>query len=136
MKKYFLGIIGGIIGGTIASIPWLITYVYGGWILSILATLIALGVNFGYRKFKGEVDNKLPVIISVLSVVIVVMITLVAMPLLSLAKEGYEASFANLNILYESKDFLSAIIWDLVIALVFAVLGIKSVIKKVSLEIK
>lgn len=42
MKNYVLGILGGLLGGIVAAIPWVLMYVYGGYILSILAALIAL----------------------------------------------------------------------------------------------
>ena len=35
-KNYVLGIIGGLIGGFIASNPWILMYVYGNMILSLL----------------------------------------------------------------------------------------------------
>ena len=59
-KRYILAILGGILGGLIASIPWLCLLIFGSVSLSILAFLIPMGVNYGYRKCKGRVNKKLP----------------------------------------------------------------------------
>ena len=34
-KSYFTGIIGALLGGFIAAIPWVLMYVYGNMILSL-----------------------------------------------------------------------------------------------------
>ena len=47
--SYFTGIIGALIGGIIASIPWVLVYVYGNMMLSLLAVLIAAGEFYGYK---------------------------------------------------------------------------------------
>ena len=47
-KKYLPGIIGALLGGLIASIPWILMYVYGEMMLSLLAIIIALGALKGY----------------------------------------------------------------------------------------
>lgn len=136
MKNYVFGIIGGIIGGIVASIPWVLLSVYGNYILSILAALIAMGVVFGYRKLKGPMNRSTPIIVIVLSLVIVVVTTLVIIPLASLGKEGYEVSFYNLQILYESKEYMNALMIDLVISIVFTFLGIGGVISKLKQELQ
>lgn len=133
--KYVKGIIGGLIGGLIASIPWILVYVYGNMLLSILAFIIAYGVNFGYRFFKGEVDKHLPTIITVSSLLIVVVVTLVIIPLLLLYKEGYYANFANLQILYADSTYMSAVLKDLLISILFTILGISGIVKQVKEEV-
>jgi acetyl-CoA carboxylase carboxyl transferase subunit beta len=61
--SYLTGIIGAIIGGIIATIPWILVYVYGNMMLSILAAIIAGGEFLGYKICKGKIDKKLPIII-------------------------------------------------------------------------
>ena len=56
--SYITGIIGAIIGGAIATIPWVLAYVYGGMMLSILAALIAAGEFYGYKLAKGKISKK------------------------------------------------------------------------------
>ena len=73
-------------------------YVYGNMILSLLAIIIALGVLKGYQLFKGKVDDKLPVIIIVISIICVTVSTLIIIPLLLIAKEGEVVSIDNLKV--------------------------------------
>ena len=62
--NYITGIIGSIIGGAIAAIPWVFVYVKCNMILSVLAILIALGALKGYEIFKGKVTKALkPIVI-------------------------------------------------------------------------
>ena len=54
MKKsnnYFKSILGGVLGALLFGIPWVLVYVYGGYILSILALLIAFGTFKFYKLF-------------------------------------------------------------------------------------
>ena len=60
MKNYVLGVIGSIIGALIATLPWILMYIYGEMMLSLLAILIAFGAFYGYKLFKGKIDKKLP----------------------------------------------------------------------------
>ena len=57
--SYLTGIIGAIIGGAIATIPWVLAYVYGNVMLSLLAVLIGAGEFYGYKIFRGKIDKKL-----------------------------------------------------------------------------
>ena len=41
--SYLTGILGAIVGGAIATIPWVLVYIYGEMMFSILAVLIAAG---------------------------------------------------------------------------------------------
>ena len=43
-NNYVKGILGGFLGGLIATIPWILMYVYGNLILEILTIVIAIGV--------------------------------------------------------------------------------------------
>ena len=60
--SYITGIIGAVIGGAIASLPWVLVYVYGNMIVAILAVLIALGAFYGYKLVKGKMGKGLPAI--------------------------------------------------------------------------
>lgn len=135
-NKYVLGIVGALIGGFIASIPWVMMYVYGGMILSLLAILIAVGSLFGYQKFKGTVDEKLPFIISVVSLFVVTVATLVIIPLLLLAKEGFAMTIGNLSLLYQYEEFKTSIIGDYIISIIFTFLGISGVIGNIKRQLR
>ena len=51
-RNYTKGIIGAFIGGLIASIPWILLYIYGGMMSSYFAFIIGIGALKGYQ-YKG-----------------------------------------------------------------------------------
>ena len=134
-KNYVTGIIGGLIGGLVCAIPWVVMYAYGNMIISLLAIIIAYGVNFGYRKLNGKVDEKLPMIIAVISILVVVLCAFVINPLVMLYANDYYVSMANMELLYSNSEFVGAIIKDAGISVVFAIIGIAGVIRKVKVEV-
>ncbi len=130
--KYVKGIIGGLLGGIIGVLPWILVYIYGNYMLSLLAFIIAFGIAFGYKLFKGPIDKFYPITVAVLSIIIVVVATLVVIPLAELAKLD---SLVTLQDLYRNSEFVSAITKDLIIAVIFTILGISGVIAKARQEI-
>ena len=131
--SYVTGIIGAVIGGAIGAIPWVLAYVYGGMMLSILAALIAAGEFYGYKLAKGKMNKSLPVIIMILAIIIVTIATLLVIPALLMQKEGIKVTLLNLEILYLNSEFSAAIMKDYVISVIFTILGasiITSNIKK------
>jgi len=128
--KYFRGIIGAIIGAFIASLPWLLMYVYGGWIIALLALPIAIAAEFGYRKMKGEPTKHLALIIAIITVVVVLVQNFLIIPLFLLNKEGLPANLDMLKFLYQNSEFTSAMIKDGAISIFFAILGISGIYKK------
>lgn len=134
-KSYITGILGGIVGGFIASIPWILMYVYGNMILSLLAIIIAIGVLKGYQLCKGKVDNKLPVIVIVISLLCVTVSTLVIIPALLIVKEGLSFSIDNMKVLYAYKPFMEAIMKDYAISIIFTFLGISGVIANIKKQL-
>ena len=131
--SYLTGIIGAIIGGIIATIPWVLVYVYGNMMLSILAAIIAGGEFLGYKICKGKIDKKLPIIIMVIAVIVVMVTTLAIIPALLIHKQGLPVSIANVQKLYGSSEFSTAITRDCIISIIFTILGasiITSNIKK------
>ncbi|MBE6149687.1 MAG: hypothetical protein E7170_03060 [Firmicutes bacterium] len=134
-KNYVLGIIGAIIGGLIASLPWIICYVYLEMLWSLLALPIAWVALKGYRLLNGKEDKKLPIIIGAISIIVITIVTLVIIPLLLLGQEGLPANFEMLKVLYEFDEFKSAIIKDYIFSLLFTVLGISGVISNLKKEV-
>ncbi|MGE5455806.1 MAG: hypothetical protein ACM3O4_01690 [Ignavibacteriales bacterium] len=135
-NRIWIGIVGAFIGASIAAIPWIVAYVYAEMILSLLAILIAAGALTGYKKFKGEINENLPIIIVVISILVVTITTLIVIPLLILAKEGYAITLGNLKILYQYNDFTQAIIKDYVISIIFTFLGISGVVTNVKNQLR
>ena len=117
--NYFTGIIGAIIGGAIATIPWIFVYVKLNFILSILAMVIAFGALKGYEICKGKMTKSVKIIITVISILLVVLTTLVFIPFLLALEHN-----SSVNVLYASKEFMNALYRDLAISVFFAILGI------------
>ncbi len=130
------GTVGAFLGAFVATIPWILMYIYGEMILSVLAIIIAAGALFGYKKLNGPIDKRLPIIISVASIVSVVVSTLVIIPLLLLKTEGLEMSIDNLERLYKFSEFASAITKDLIISVAFTILGISGIISTTKKQIE
>ena len=135
--SYITGTIGAIIGGAIASLPWVLVYVYGNMIVAILAILIALGAFYGYKLAKGKMGKGLPAIIAIVSVAIIVVLTTIVCPLVIISKEAnMEASFKTIKLLYENKEVASAIMQDALVSIVFTIVGIAGIIKSMHAQIK
>lgn len=134
-KSYFMGIVGALLGGVVATIPWILLYIYGNMMLSILAFVIGYGALYGYKLFHGIVDKNTSWIITIVSLISVTVATLVVIPLWILHNQGYVISFENLSNLYTMSAFKSAILRDFVISIVFTLLGISGVISKIKQEV-
>ena len=120
---YLTGILGAIVGGAIATIPWVLVYIYGGMMSSILAALIAAGELYGYKIAKGKITKKLPIILMVIALIIVTVTTLVIIPTLLIAKEGIAVNLTNISRLYENGEFATAMMKDFIISVIFTILG-------------
>lgn len=134
-KNYITGILGALVGGLIASIPWILTYVYANMILSILAVIIAMGALKGYQMCNGKVSKALPYIIGLVSLICVTLSTLIIIPALLIAKEGAAICMENFNLLYSSKEFVAAIMADYAISVLFTFLGISGVIANIKQQL-
>lgn len=130
-RTYTRGIIGALIGGLIASIPWIFIYVYGEEIYTIFALIIAAGAIKGYQLFKGKVDKKLPFIIATISLICVTIATLVIIPMLILTRAGGSLSLLNLKILYNDPTFVEAIMKDYLVSIIFTIIGISIAISHI-----
>ena len=125
--SYLTGIVGAVIGGSIAAIPWVLMYVYGNMILSALAIIIALGSLKGYQLAKGKITKAIKPIIIVISILIVIVATLVVIPNLMAIKDDLD-----LNYLYNSDKFISALMQDLAVSVIFTILGVSVAISYIN----
>ena len=133
---YLFGIIGSILGGLVASLPWIIMYVYVEMMWSFIAFLIGYGAFLGYKLFKGKMDIKVPYIIGIVSIIVIIFTTLYVIPALLIIKEGLTPSFEILSLLYSNTEFKSAIIKDLIFAVLFTVLGVSGIFKTLKKQAK
>ncbi len=121
--NYITGTVGLIIGGLIATIPWILVYVYGNMMFSVLSIFIATGEFYGYKLFNGKMSKKLPILIMIMSIIIVALTTLIIIPAFLIMKEGVTVSVSSLENLYASETFTSAIMKDAAVAVAFTILG-------------
>ena len=135
MSKRVLGIFGALIGGFLFALPWILIYIYGNMIFSILAAVIAYGALLGYKKVVGQPDKTAPIIITIISLLVVVISTLLIIPCCLLYKEGFTVNLDKLQMLYQNSEFSSAIICDLIVSVFFTFLGISTVISKLKMEV-
>lgn len=140
MSNRLKGIIGALIGGIIGVIPWVLVYVYGKYMFSLLAIFIGLGASYGYKKLGGTMDKKTPLIISIISVIIIILTTLLVIPCLLILQEGYSLNSYTFGLLYGNNEFVTAILHDLFVSIVFTIMGVLPVIndlkREVGVEIK
>lgn len=135
-NNYFLGIIGAILGGAVASIPWILVYVYGNLMLSALSVLIPIGIFYGYKLFGGRTTKVLPTIVVIISILITIITMLVLIPIFLIQSQGTTinfSNFSNLKYLYENMNLFEGMILDIVIAIIFTIFGayiISAIIKK------
>lgn len=121
--NYLTGIIGAIIGGLIGAVPWILVYIYGNMMVALLAILIAGGAYYGYKLCKGKITKKLPIIITIISLIIVAIVSLVIIPVILIHTEGMNVNIDTIQYLYQDEEFTSAIIRDTVIAVIFTAVG-------------
>lgn len=134
MSKNFKGIIGAFLGAILFSLPWILMYVYGGYILSLLAAIIASGSYFLYKKFGGIVTKKTTITISVCSIIAIILATYVFIPILLILKE-YGYFNTNLyNQVLDNSEFITALNGDFAISILFTILGIAGVISSIKRE--
>lgn len=140
MSNRLKGIIGALIGGIIGVIPWVLVYVYGKYMFSLLAIFIGLGSSYGYKKLNGIMDKKTPLTISFISVVIITLTTLLVIPCLLIMQEGYSLNSYTFGLLYDNSEFVTSILRDLFVSIVFTIIGVLPVIndlkREVGVEIK
>ncbi len=134
-KSYFKGILGALIGGLIATIPWILCYVYVNMMFSILAIFIGIASLKGYQLMKGKVDKKLPYIIGGISFISITIATLIIIPSLLLLKENVTPTINNLKILYSDSTFSSAIMKDYIVSILFTFLGTSGVLMQIKKQV-
>lgn len=135
MKKRVLSYVGALLGGFLFTIPWILVYIYGEMLFSILATFIAYGALLGYKKFGGEINKDTKGVIISVSLIVITITTLIIIPLCLLYNEGYIVSFKNLKLIYSISEFKIIILRDLIVSIVFTIIGISGVISKLKSQV-
>ncbi len=133
---YLVGILGSLLGGLIATLPWILLYVYAEMMYSYLALLIAVGALKGYELCRGKIDKKLPFIIGIVSVFSITVATLVIIPNLLLVQEAGATSLRAFKALYSYDAFKEAMIHDYIFSLLFTFIGAGGVIMSIRQQVK
>lgn len=133
-KNYLKGTIGAILGAIIFSIPWILIYVYANYILSLLAAIIAYGALLFYKKFGGVITKKTSLIIIISSLLSITLATFIIIPMCLIIKEGNSFDLEYYKLLFETKEFTTALMHDYIISVIFTFLGISGVIANINKE--
>ncbi len=123
-KRYVIATIGGILGGILFALPWLLIITFSPISLPFLSFLIATGVNQGYRKFKGRVNKNLTKFVIGISVFILILVYFVYFPLLY-------GGFYNIF----EVSYWQGLIREIIISLLSAIVGIYRVVEEILYEI-
>ena len=130
-NNYLQGFIGAFLGGILFTLPWVLLYVYFNFLFSLLGAVIGFGAYKAYKLFGGKDGNRTALIITIASLLAITVATFLIIPLWLIAKEGYGLSFGLLAKLYNNGNFVSGIIRDYIISLVFTLLGISGIIRNI-----
>lgn len=135
-KNSILSYVGGFVGALIGTIPWVLMYVYGNYIVSLLAFVIAFCSFKGYTLLGGEKQKNTWLVISAFSIIAVTISTFITIPILLNFDNGLGLSFTAFLNLYETEEFVKALLSDYVVSLIFAILGISIIIPKIKNEVE
>lgn len=134
-NRFALGILGAFIGGMIATLPWILAYVYMDMMYAILTIIVAMGALKGYQLMKGKLDKKLPYIIAIISFICITIATLVIIPNLLMIKELGSTSFEAFKLIYRVPEFKEAIMQDYIYTVLFTIVGVGGVFATVRKQI-
>lgn len=124
-ENYFLGILGAILGGLIISIPLAFGYIYSELLFLLAITVFMAGFEFyGYKWFKGKINNKLPIILLIVTIINILVMSLILIPIVLLIKSNVPVSFVAIKNLYNNNKVSIKLIQDCLFSLVFALLGV------------
>lgn len=135
-NNYLIGMIGALVGALIGAIPWVLMYVFGNMMYAILAILIVICSFYGYKITKATIDKKLPIILSITSFISITVTMFVIIPICMMFQNGVEVSAETFQILYSNDQFLTAMVGDYIISLLFCLVVIGGIIVNLNKQIK
>ena len=139
-KNLGKGILGAVLGALIGGIVWAVAY-YMGWFFSVIGALIGFLATKGYEKLGGKICKvKMPVIL--IATVFGAVFGQVAGDVAYIMLE-YQYSLMDSILVFfylfqdpENAEFVSGFSADLVLGLLFAILGAVGILVKTSKENK
>lgn len=96
----------------------------------VLVSLIGFEALWFYKLF-GEVNKNTVYVIITASFIAITLSTFVIIPLMLMAKENIIIFFSNFKNIYSLDNFLSSLIGDYIISLLFTILGISGIIRSI-----
>ncbi len=122
--RYVKATIGGVVGGILFALPWLLIITFSSISLPFLSFLIATGVDQGYRKLKGRVNKNLTRFVIGISSFILVIIYFIYFPML----------YGGLGNILELA-YWQMMAREIIISLVCAIVGIYKEVEDILYEI-
>lgn len=134
-KNYLPGAAGSLIGGLVASVPWVVVQVYLERIASILGLLIGLGALKGYTLLKGKTGPATRWIVAA-STILSVVIAQFVITVLSIRQQGLIIDFETFRVLLTIPEFQTAMLKDTGLSLFMALLGIAQLFTGIKKDIR
>lgn len=131
-----LSIISAFLGGMLGTLPWMICYIYNEPMYTILTLLIAILAFMGYKLFKGKINSKTIILITIITTICITITNFIIIPNASLYKKLGTISWNNYLLLIKNKKVLTSLINDYVTSLLFNLLGIGIVINLIKNQSK
>jgi hypothetical protein len=127
----FWGYVGALIGGIIATIPWLVLFYLWNIDIPILTILIPVLAVKGYKFFKGTVNKETFKIIAIISVIVFIFVGFFEMPNI-LAKRDNINNNLNENV----REYRLDILENAETLVVFLLIGLGITYAEISINLK
>lgn len=140
--NYLTGTIGAFLGAAVGSVLWAVV-LYMGYVASIVGLAIGFLAEKGYNLLKGK-QGKAKVLILILAIIFGVLLGNFASDAITLATMisggelpgfGYVDIPALIVVLMADGEYMSATIGNVLMGLLFAALGVFSLLKKAGREV-
>lgn len=124
-KSYFLGIVGATMAGLIILLPLAFIYVYIDFPFILAVPIFtAIFEFYGYKWFKGKINEKLPTILLIVTIINILIMSLLFIPIALMVRSNITINIETIKNLYYNSKISLNIIQDLLIATIFGVLGV------------
>lgn len=130
-RGYIIGTIGAILGSLVVAILWILVYSINSMVIPPIAMLIPIGAYFGYKISGARISKATKKIIVAVSLLMIIIVTTIICPAILVVKSQYELNWENIMGLYSDtrENIRKAIISDLIIGLIFTIIGLIVTIK-------
>lgn len=141
--SYVTGALGAFLGAALGAVVWAVV-LFAGYVASIVGLLIGWLAEKGYNLLKGK-QGKGKIVILILAIIFGVLLGTLAVDVVSLAQmidsgELYGFTYGDIPLMIlalfaESPDYVSAILSNVGLGLLFAALGVFALLRKAGREV-